>query len=126
MKPVRRLNQEDLDRIIEMRERGRTYGTIARVIGCSDSTVSYHCMRLAIEPPKPRNLPDFTSRPAVVMRNGYAVRAYSAEDDARILAMDAEGKSDSEMGRALGRRAHSVRQRLRTLARRDARAEACA
>ncbi|MCC0807550.1 helix-turn-helix domain-containing protein [Methylobacterium sp. W2] len=124
--PARRLNPEDIERIIEMRERGRTYGVIARVLGCSESTVSYHCIRLAIDPPNPRRLPPMGGRPPVVMRNGHAVRAYTAEDDARILAMDAEGASDSEMGRALGRRAHSVRQRLMTLARREARAEACA
>ncbi len=58
------------------------------------------------------------------MRNGHPVRRYSAEDDAKLLAMEAEGKRIAEMARALGRQSNSVRARLMTLARHEARAEA--
>lgn len=31
------------DRILELREQGKTYNEIVEIVGCSKSTVSYHC-----------------------------------------------------------------------------------
>lgn len=121
--PVRRLKQDELDRIVDMRERGCSHAMIARVIGCSESAVWWQCLRLCAEPPKPPRPLDGRQRRTVVMRKGLPVRAFTPEDDARLLALEAEGLSDTAIGRAMGRRPNSVRGRMMTLARRDARAE---
>ena len=62
--------------------------------------------------------------PAVVHRGDHVVRRFMPDDDARLLALDAEGLGHSAIGRAMGRPANSIRGRLMTLARREARAEA--
>jgi hypothetical protein len=51
------------------------------------------------------------------------VRRFTAEEDALLLQMEANGARYCEMCRALGRRHNSIIGRLATLARRDARAE---
>lgn len=120
-----RLTEADHERIVQLREAGRTMGQIASVLGCSASTVSWHCLRLAAEPPKPQRPRVGLVSSAEVFRNGHVVRRYTTEEDERLLALEAEGLSLSEIGRRLGRRHNSIRARLMTLARRDARLEAC-
>ncbi|GJD92877.1 hypothetical protein [Methylobacterium iners] len=124
--PTRKLTDAELDRLVEMRERGKTHAVIARALGCSVSAVSYQCLRLGVETPKPPSVSIEIRGPLVTTRNGYMVRRFTPEDDAQILAMEAEQRSVSEIARHLGRQPHSVRQRLMTLARREARLEACA
>lgn len=122
--PGRRLTPEQCEQIAALRETGLSYGQIARKFGVSTSTVYWKCLALGAEAPTARPLPRSAPGPAMVMRNGHQVRRYSAEDDAKLLAMEAEGKRIFEMARALGRQANSVRARLMTLARHEARAEA--
>ena len=57
-------------------------------------------------------------------RNGFAVRHFTPEEDDRLLALEAEGKTYTEIGRLMNRKPNSIRGRLMTLARREARAEA--
>lgn len=121
---IQRLTPEDFDRIVLMREEGRSYKEIALAVGCSQSAVSWHCLRLGADPPKPPKPVLEIRGPVATMRNGFPVRRYTADDDARILSMEAEGKSETEIARALGRRFNSIRRRLMTLARRDVRMEA--
>lgn len=119
-----RLTEQDFDQIVAMRERGCGYAEIGRAIGCSASAVSWHCLRLAVDPPKPYPLrPDYHRTCPIVQRRGHVVRAFTPDEDARLIALDAQGLSYGEIGRALGRRANSIRGRLMTLARRDDRAE---
>lgn len=52
------------------------------------------------------------------------MRAFTPDEDARLLAMEAEGVKRSVMARRLGRKPNSVRGRLMVLARHEARREA--
>lgn len=121
----RRLTDADYQRIVEMRERGCTYEQIGRAIGCSAKAVSWHCLKLAIDPPKPRPLrPDYHLQRPIVKRGNHVVRAFTPEEDARLIALERQGMSTNAIARALGRRWNSVRGRLMTLARREERAGA--
>ncbi|MGV7034894.1 helix-turn-helix domain-containing protein [Methylobacterium symbioticum] len=122
--PARRLTPEQCEQIAALRETGMSYGRIARKFGCSESTVYWKCLALGAEPPSPQPLTARALGPAVAIRNGREIRRFTAEDDAKLLAMEAEGKRIADMARALGRQSNSVRARLMTLARHEARAEA--
>lgn len=121
--PKRRLTAANFDTITEMRERGYSYEQIGREIGCSAKAVSWHCLRLGADPPKPAPLrPNYHLEHPVMKRGNHIVRAFTPDEDAKLLALEGEGKTLTQIGRALGRRWNSVRGRLMTLARRDERA----
>ena len=118
-----RLTRAEIERAIAMRETGRSVSAIAGTIGCSEKALSWHFLKEAVDPPKPPALRlDYHLRCPAVRRGGHVVRAFTPEEDARLVAMDAQGLGMSAIGRALGRKSNSVRGRLMTLARREERA----
>jgi hypothetical protein len=120
---ARRLTNTDFDRICAMREAGKSYEQIGRVIGCSAKAVSWHCLRLGAEGPKQTKLWDGIVGPETFSRNGHIVRRYTPDDDALLLALECQGIPINAIARRMGRRANSVRGRLMTLARREERAK---
>lgn len=116
---MRRLGPEQLERMIAMRESGAPYSKIAAALGCSQGAVRWHCLRLAVEPPKGTRPWDRLKGPPVVRRGSHLVRRFTPEEDARLLALEAQGLNNNAIARRLGRRWNSVRGRLMTLARRD-------
>lgn len=48
---MRRITREQLPRVLRMRADGKTYATIARVIGCSRQAAYRACKRAGVEPP---------------------------------------------------------------------------
>lgn len=122
--PGRRFTDEQREQMANRREAGETLETIAQAFGCSASNVYWTCLALGADKPNAKPLPTTVLGPMVVQRKNGVVRRFTAEEHARLLALEAQGKGDTEIGKALGRRANSVRGRLMTLARRDARAEA--
>ena len=122
----RRLTETEIERLTELREQGLTLQAVAKRIGCSESTVYWQCLKLGVEPSKPRKLASDIVGPPVVVRGDHVVRRFTRDEDEKLLALEAEGLSETQIGRAIGRRYNSVRARLMTLARREARAEASA
>lgn len=116
-----RFSPGDYERIAALREAGETYREIAAIFGCSDKAISWHCLRLGAEPPKKTALWKGIKGPEVVKRGNHLVRRYTQEDDACLLRLEAEGKTVTEIARALGRKWNSIRGRLMTLARREER-----
>jgi transcriptional regulator len=121
--PRRRFTQEQLDDMATMRERGWSYNRIGSKLGMSANAVSWHCLRLCAEPPRPSKLGPIPTAPSVVARGNHLVRRFTQSDDAKLLQLEAEGLSISEIARRIGRRWNSTRGRLMTLARREERAE---
>jgi transposase-like protein len=120
-----RYTQEDYERMAGMREQGHTYVQIAARFGCSASVVSWQCLRLGAEPPKARYASWTEIKgPAVSARGDHLVRRFTEPEDALLLELEASGLSVNAIARRLGRRTSSIRGRLMTLARRDARSEA--
>jgi IS30 family transposase len=119
----KKLTPAEIEKIGELRERNWTHAAIATEIGCSEGSVSWCCLREGFEPSKP--YPLASGRPAApYQRSTGTVRPFTEEDDARLLAMEADGATESEIAKALGRRHNSIRGRLMTLARRAERQEA--
>ncbi|HEY8136234.1 MAG TPA: helix-turn-helix domain-containing protein [Methylocystis sp.] len=124
MKDHRRLSDDDLTTIVALRERGWSYVRIGKKLNMSSSAISYHCLRLAAEPPKPAKCWDGVRGPATMVRNGFVLRRFTPEEDARLLELEREGKKVSQIAKALGRHRNSIQGRLMTLARRQERASA--
>lgn len=112
------------ERMTVLRERGWTYRRIGEAIGISAETVSWHCLKMGVEAPKPSQSWEGIKGPAVTLRNGFEVRRFTEDDDAALLALEGQGLTYSEIGRRLNRRRNSIMARLMILARRDARREA--
>lgn len=104
----------------------KTGREIAAELGVSIGSFNWNMLREGASPPNARVLPARAPGPAVVKRNGHIVRHFTEEEDALMLALSIEGKTTSEIARAIGRRWNSTRGRLMTLARHDDRKEAAA
>lgn len=89
-------------------------GLIAARTGLPQSVVEYWIVRsrAAVEVPGARR----GFRPAPYTRNGRPVRPFTADDDARLLAMVRSGMRPTDAARALGRRPSSVFRRIDLLA----------
>ena len=112
-----------LDIIATMRETGAKFKTIEQATGIHRKTCEYHAVRLGALPPAgARRCPP----PARYARAGAVVRAFTVLEDQQIIAWSVADISLSEIGRRLGRKHNSILGRLRTLARREAMAEAAA
>ena len=115
------ITQHQIDRICEMRERGLSYGQIGIAVGCKPGTVNWHCLRLAIESPRQSKIG--LRRTTIYRRDGVIVRAFSPSDDRKILSLSLQGVKASDIAERLDRATSSIRNRLMTLARIDARRE---
>lgn len=103
--------------------KGLGYGTIARRfqeqgVTVSEAVVRWQCLRLGIVRPDtpPVDLyrtTTFDSR----------VRRFTPEEDAQIVALDAEGKGTKAIGKILGRTSTSIVGRFYALAREEIRLE---
>lgn len=122
--PARKYSDEELNQAAEMRERGLSFRQIGHKLGMSPSAVSWHCLRLGADSPNTLGRIDTPKGPMVVSRLGHTVRRFSDAEDERMLAMEADGARVCDMARALDRTPQSIRGRLMTLARREARMEA--
>lgn len=107
-------------------ERGWSYERIGRRLGVSAGAVSWHRLINGVERPGEPPATRDTVPASGVARGNHIVRGFTPDEDAILLSMTLGGRSNSEIGRTLHRRANSIRGRLATLARRDARAEIAA
>lgn len=123
------LTPEQLDRIADLTERRRlSAGRIAQMLDVSVGAVAWARLRIGADKHPTKVLPPVPTQPVVRMRGGRPVRAFVQAEDELLLSLEAQGLGDFQIGRRLDppRRSNSVRGRLMTLARRQARAEAAA
>lgn len=119
-----RLNEEQKASIAELREKGLSYGFISQRLDLSEGAISWYCLVGGIESPNTRGKIPPPVKHESYVRNGRVVVAFSTADDELLLRLEAEGKGYGEIGRIMGRPSNSVRGRLATLARHEARREA--
>ncbi|WP_368999728.1 hypothetical protein [Pseudophaeobacter sp. C1-32P7] len=104
-----------------------SYAAIAERLGMSHGAVYWHCLRLGADSPKSQeHAPPVERGPMIVCRSGHQVRRFTADEDRKLIEMEAAGLTASEMARRLNRKPNSVTGRLMTLARTEARKEATA
>jgi len=124
----RKLTEEMLEEAANLREKGWSLGRLANRYGCSEGAIAWHMLRLGADVPRlaTKELEQTYTGPMETTRGGFVVRRFSPADDALIRKLDAEGKGTSAIGRAFDplRLPNSIRGRLMTLARHDARREA--
>jgi hypothetical protein len=115
-----RLNEDQVERILDLRRRKWSKQGIADELGCSLSTVSY---RLLLEGegermPAPTLMKRRTDAP---VRGGREVKPFTMAEDVMLLdAREAEVRW-SQIGRKLNRKPHVCYQRMLTLMRHEAR-----
>lgn len=118
------LNDEQKALIADLREKGLSYGVIGQRLNLSEGAISWYCLVGGIESPNTRRRVPPTLKYRSYVRNGREVITFTADDDAQLLVLEGEGKTYSEIGKIMGRMPNSVRGRLATLARHEARKEA--
>lgn len=123
----RLLSDAQLEEMATLRERGWHCARIAQHFTeagtpISKSSIYWQCLRLGVEPP--RHLRGRQGAPATAYRRcGNTVRPWTPDEDDRLLQLERTTSSLNLVARQLGRANSSVRGRLATLARTDARRE---
>lgn len=116
-----RLTPAEKELIFDLRERGWSCRRIAQKIGCSEGSVSWHCLQMGVDKPGAKPIDKTIRGPVVRTRGDFQVRRFTPEEDEQLVALALQGLSHSEIGRIIGRRHNSVSGRLATLARHDER-----
>lgn len=121
--PAPKYTDELVNTAAELREGGMTYSAIAQRLGMSKEAAQYHCLKLGADCPKAAAAPAWNRTPKTVARGNHIVRNFTAAEDRRLLALEAEGKTPAEIARILARKRNSIVGRMMTIARRQERAE---
>lgn len=121
------LSDAQIDEMCELREKGWGIDRIAAYFTAqgtpiSGKAINWQCMKNGADAP-PRLRGRHTQPTAPYRRGNHIVRPYSSEDDALLRVLDQQGFSVAVISRRMGRKPNSIRGRLITLARMDARAE---
>jgi transposase-like protein len=118
----RKLTPAQAAEAVALVEEGRTYAHVAKLYGVSVACIRWHCLRQGA-PPRGKLQPP-PANPVVMRRGDHQVRLFTAEEDASLLRLEAEGLRTSEIARRLGRKPNSVTGRLATIARHQEHADA--
>ncbi|MBO9380295.1 hypothetical protein GG804_26370 [Sphingomonas histidinilytica] len=122
------LSDAQIEKMAELRERGWSFHRIAAWFTengtpISAGAINWQCLRVGADAP-PRFWGPSPKMPRSYQRNGRAVRAFTSEEDARLLELERSGVNYAEISRRMNRPPNSIRGRLYTLARIEAREEA--
>jgi transcriptional regulator len=105
-------SQQQIIEACELREQGLTYAAIGRRVGMNPASVLEYCqMHGAVAP-------NCTKQ--------WAAPTFDADVDAEIVRLRQSGMGQSKIARTVNRPLKSVRNRLRSLAFNEAKAEAAA
>lgn len=121
------LSEAQVEEMAALRERGKSAGQIAEYfakqgVKVSEGAIHWQCLRVGADAPM-RLRGKSTQPSAPYQRGNHIVRPFTAEDDALLRVLDMQGFKLSVIARRMGRGPNSIRGRLLTLARLDAREE---
>lgn len=119
--PGKKYTEEQINQVLELRERGLSYGQVAIKTGVHYKSVQRYCLHNGVDAP---GEPMIHKGPPEYFRNGKKVTFFTPEEDALIVKWDMEGMFRSEMAKRLNRAPSSIKNRLASLARQEARKEA--
>ncbi len=127
MSGARILNDAQLDEMCTLRERGWGLDRIAAHFteagtAISPQAINWQCMRLGADVP-PRLRGTHSQAESPYLRGKHPVRPFTGEEDALLRVLEMQGFRISEIARRMGRKPNSIKGRLYTLARQDARQE---
>lgn len=121
------LSDAQIDEMCDLREKGWGIGRIAEYFSeqgtpISPNAINWQCMKAGADaPPKLRGKHTQPSGP--YLRGRHIVRPYTPEDDTLLRVLEMQGFKIAVISRRMHRAPNSIRGRLLTLARMDARAE---
>lgn len=121
--PARKYNDELLNEAAQLREGGMPINHIARRLGMSSASVSWHCLRLGADSPNTEKNIKRPAGPMCVCRGNHIVLRFSEAEDRILLDLESQGLRICEIARELDRKPNSIRGRLMTLARQEERRE---
>jgi transposase-like protein len=104
---MNRFSPEEIDRIVALGERSYSGGRIARRMGLSEASVNYRLLRNGIDP-----WPNHAAYSQALPRRG---RPFTAEEDARMLALLTERMPMYKIAITMKRPRTSVLIRILTL-----------
>lgn len=119
-----KLTPEQTLQIAELRERGWSYGRLARKFGVTDGAIHYHCLKQGALSPRSRGRLHVAGEPPITRRNGTVQRRFTPDEDARIQSLSRQGMKPAKIAERVGRAPTSVRMRLLALALHEEMAEA--
>jgi len=122
MMPAPKLSPAQYDKIAELIEKGTGTQTIADRFKISLGTVYWTGLRLGADCPKHRRQKS-PNRPTTYLRKGKPVRQFTDVEDATLLQLEQSGIKIARIADRMDRKPNSIRGRLMTLARKDARQE---
>lgn len=125
-KKYRALSEEQWTAAAMRYEAGDKPKNICADFGISMGSLNWNMLRLGADKPDAKPLPARAPGPPIVRRGAFEVRHFTADEDRRIQERSVEGWGNTRIGREIGRPANSVKGRLMTLARHEARREAAA
>lgn len=117
--PRHRLDDDAIQRALEMREAGRSCLTIAKRLGVSKGAIHYQCLRHGVVSPRQHRTTAPVQPVAIVGPSGRVQRLFTQEEDERLLALEAQGMGYRAIAREMRRAYTSVRLRLLTIALRE-------
>lgn len=113
---MRKLTDEQIDRMIQMRESGSGYGAISTALGVSKGAIHYQCLKHGAFSPRQTGRRPATAARTYIGRDGRKFRPFTADEDQRMTELSIAGRPMDAIAREIGRPRTSVRIRLMTLA----------
>ncbi len=115
----RKLTDEQIAEIVELRERGRSYAQLGSRFSVSSGAILYQCLKHGAVSPRQRRVPTPEHSTIRRLSDGRIQRTFCRADDARLLELERQGLNYGEISRTMGRAPTSVRIRLMMLAMRE-------
>lgn len=100
---------DQIERVIELREAGKSFAAIQRLTGVHHGAASYHCLNAGAFPPRWKPKRHFR---AEVPRG----RPVTPEEEARMIDLARQGLSAYRVAQIVGRPANTVKHRLNVAA----------
>ncbi|WP_312595739.1 hypothetical protein [Brevundimonas sp.] len=111
-----RLTEQQIIEMAERREKGWSYGRLARTYGVTPGAVHYQCLRQGARSPNETGLQAQANPRVIHLANGRVQRRFSATEDQKMQSLALAGQGPSAIARSLDRPLTSVRMRLMALA----------
>lgn len=115
----KRLSIQEVDDLIEKREKGWSYERLAERFAVTPGAVHYQCLKNGAVSPNQRRGISPINPVSFVAGDGRTQRRFTQSEDKQLLDLEASGIGYNEIARRMGRARTSVRMRLLTLALRE-------
>lgn len=111
-----RLTEQQIIEMAERREKGWSYGRLARAYGVTPGAVHYQCLRQGARSPNETGLQARAAPLVIRLSNGRVQKRFTASEDQQMQSLALSGLGPSAIARSLDRPLTSVRVRLMALA----------